>query len=45
MAELFQVVTLMAVPAGILLTVRYLIIRQDRLTGERSGVESARMRR
>ena len=33
MAELFQVLSLMAVPAVILLTVRYVIARQNRLAG------------
>ncbi|MFY9921131.1 MAG: hypothetical protein WAL26_22455 [Mycobacterium sp.] len=31
MADLFAVLTMMAIPAGFLLTVRYLIIRQNRL--------------
>jgi hypothetical protein len=34
MTQLFQVLSLMAVPAVILLTVRYLIIRQNRTAGE-----------
>jgi hypothetical protein len=44
-AELLQVLSLMAVPVVILLTVRYLIIRQNRLAGERLPVESVRTRR
>jgi hypothetical protein len=28
-AELFQVLTLMAIPAGFLLTIRFLIVRQN----------------
>jgi hypothetical protein len=31
LAELLQVLTLMAAPATILLTVRYLIVRQNRM--------------
>jgi hypothetical protein len=44
-AQLFQVLSLMAVPAVILLTIRYLIIRQNRLGGEASNAAPDRMRR
>ena len=45
MAQLFQVLSLMAVPAVILLTIRYLIVRENRLAGEPSRAASDRMRR
>ncbi len=37
MADLFQVLTMMAIPAGYLLTIRYLIIRQNRLAAREEG--------
>ncbi|PXX03423.1 hypothetical protein C8E89_12283 [Mycolicibacterium moriokaense] len=45
MAQLFQVLSLMAVPASILLTVRYLIVRQNRLAAEPSRAALDRMHR
>ena len=45
MVRLFQVLSLMAVPAVILLTIRYLIIRQNQMAGESSNAASDRMRR
>ena len=45
MAQLFQVLSVMAVPAVILLTIRYLIVRQSRLADARSHAEPDRMRR
>jgi hypothetical protein len=45
MTQLFQVLSLMAVPAVILLTIRYLIVRQNRLAGEPSNAAPDRMRR
>ena len=45
MAQLFQVLLLMAVPSTILLTIRYLIVRQNRLAGEQSHAAPDRMRR
>jgi hypothetical protein len=45
MTQLFQVLSLMAVPAAILLTIRYLIVRQNRLAGEPSNAAPDRMRR
>ena len=44
-AELFQVLSLMAVPAVILLTVRYLIVRQNRLAGAPTNAAPDRRRR
>ena len=44
-AQLFQVLSLMAVPTVILLTIRYLIVRQNRLAGGRSNAAPDRMRR
>jgi hypothetical protein len=45
MSELFQVLSVMAVPALILLGVRHLIVRQNLDAGERSPVASGRGRR
>lgn len=45
MAQLFQVLSLMAVPTVILLTIRHLIVRQNRLGGESSHAAPDRMRR
>jgi hypothetical protein len=42
---MFQVLSLMAAPALILLGVRYLIVRQNLDAGERSPVVSGRRRR
>jgi hypothetical protein len=44
MAQLFQVLSLMAVPAVILLTIRYLIVRENRLACEPSHAAFDRMR-
>jgi hypothetical protein len=43
-AQLFQVLSLMAVPAAILLFVRYLIVRQNRAAGQPLPVASDRRR-
>lgn len=45
MAQLFQVLSLMAVPAVILTGIRYLIIRQDRAAVEPSRAASGHTRR
>ena len=42
MTQLFQVLSLMAAPAVILTTLRYLVIRQDRAAVEPARVESGR---
>jgi hypothetical protein len=44
-AQLFQVLSLMAVPAAILLTIRHFIVRQNRLACEPSSAAPDRMRR
>jgi hypothetical protein len=44
-AQLFQVLSLMAVPAAILLTVRHFIVRQNRIPCEPSSAAADRMRR
>jgi hypothetical protein len=44
-AELFQVLSLMAVPAVILLTVRYVIVRQNRLACAPTNAAPDRARR
>lgn len=45
MAQLFQVLSLMAVPAVMLTSLRYLVIRQDRVVVEPPRAVSGRTRR